>query len=282
MRSDAAALRADAPAADERPGPIAGTSRLWEVDVARTVAIVMMVVYHVAWDIDFLAPQLPIDPFTGGWRALQVATGSSFLFIVGVSLAISQGRSEARGATWRAAYRRHARRAATVIGAALLVSLVTFVALGSEDYVRFGILHCIGVSMLIAPLLWRLGPWVALLGIAAIVGGLELRSVEVGTSWLLWLGLRPESGSAGVDYYPLLPWIGPVLIGLAVGALLYPRGARGPLTGWLRTPPRHGIAAGLAGRHSLPIYLVHQPILIPLVAAGLLAAGVEVDTGGFD
>lgn len=262
-------------------GPVAGTTRLWEVDVARTVAILMMVVYHVGWDVDFLAPQLPIDPFSGGWRALQVATGSSFLFIVGVSLAISQGRSEARGATWWASYQRHARRAATVIGAALLVSLVTFIALGSEDYIRFGILHCIGVSMLIAPLLWRLGPWVALLGVGAIAAGLALHNIEVGTSWLAWLGLRPDSGSAGVDYYPLLPWIGPVLIGLAVGALLYPRGERGRLTGWLRTPPPPGILAGLPGRHSLPIYLVHQLILIPLVALGLLAAGVDLDTDGF-
>lgn len=263
-------------------GPVAGSTRLWEVDVARTVAIVMMVIYHVGWDVHFLAPQLAIDPFSGGWRALQVATGSSFLFIVGVSLAISQGRSDARGASWRAAYRRHARRAATVIGAALLVSVATFVALGSEDYIRFGILHCIGASMLIAPFFWRLGPWVAVLGGGAIVAGIALTSVEVGTSWLLWLGLRPDSGSAGVDYYPLLPWIGPVLIGLAVGALLYPHGKRGRFTEWLRTPPRGGIAIGSPGRHSLPIYLVHQPILIPLVALGLLAAGVDIDTGGFD
>jgi uncharacterized membrane protein len=280
VKSEAALTREPA-AADALSGPVAGTTRLWEVDVARTVAILMMVAYHVGWDVDFLAPQLPIDPFSGGWRALQVATGSSFLFIVGVSLAISQGRSEARGATWWTVYRRHARRAATVIGAALLVSVATFIALGSEDYIRFGILHCIGVSMLIAPLFWRLGPWVALLGVGAIVAGIELRSVEVGTSWLLWLGLRPDTGSAGVDYYPLLPWIGPVLIGLAVGALLYPRGERGRFTRGLRSPPALGILAGWPGRRSLPIYLVHQLILIPLVAIGLLTAGVDLDTDGF-
>ena len=77
--------------------PAAGAARLWEVDVARTVAILMMATYHVGWDIGELAPSVPIDPFSGGWRALQIATGSSFLALVGVSLAISDGRSRARG-----------------------------------------------------------------------------------------------------------------------------------------------------------------------------------------
>ena len=73
----------------------------------------------------------------------------------------------------------------------------------------------------------------------------------------------------------------PVLIGLAVGALLYPRGERGRFTRGLRSPPALGILAGWPGRRSLPIYLVHQLILIPLVAIGLLTAGVDLDTDGF-
>ena len=70
----------------------AGRGRLWEVDVARTAAIAMMVAYHVGYDVHRLAPGVDIDPFGGGWRALQVATGSSFLTVVGVSLWISNAR----------------------------------------------------------------------------------------------------------------------------------------------------------------------------------------------
>jgi uncharacterized membrane protein len=89
------------------------------------------------------------------------------------------------------------------------------------------------------------------------------------------LGVPPEGG-AGVDWYPLLPWLGPALAGLAVGHMLYPGGRRG---GWGRllpaAPPWAGLA-GWPGRHALPIYLVHQPVLILLVGAGLTIAGVEV------
>ncbi len=255
--------------------------RLWEVDVARTAAIVMMVVYHANYDVFFLAPSVDVDPFSGGWRVLQVATGSLFLFIVGLSLWISNARGRARGAGGWALYRRHARRAALVLAAALAVSLVTFIALGDQGYVRFGILHCIGVSMLLAPAFVRLGLWNLPIAAAAIVTGLWLQGERSGTSALLALGLRPEGQSLGVDYYPLLPWFGSVLIGLALGSALYPKGQRGR---WGKRWPTATPAlrrAGAPGRWALPIYLVHQPIVIPLVGLGLLAAGVSLDLGGF-
>lgn len=256
-----------------------GADRLWEVDVARSLAIAMMVAYHAAYDVDLLAPSVPIDAFGGAWRALQVATGSTFLFVVGVSLAISNGRARARGARGLALWRRHARRALQVLGAALLVTLVTFALLG-DDGIRFGILHCIGASMLIAAPLVPLGWSNAVLGIAAIVAGLALADgpgSDVPGAFIL--GFRPD-GELGVDYYPLLPWIGPVLLGLAAGRALYPEGRRGR---WGRILPPAGRAARLAGapgRHALPIYLAHQPVLIPLVAAALALAGVEVSLSG--
>jgi uncharacterized membrane protein len=72
----------------------------------------MMVVYHVGYDIDRFGPGVGIDAFSGGWRALQIACGSSFLFVVGVSLAISNARGRAAGLSGWPLYRRHLRRAA--------------------------------------------------------------------------------------------------------------------------------------------------------------------------
>jgi uncharacterized membrane protein len=248
--------------------------RLWEVDVARTAAIAMMVVYHAAYDVHQLAPSVDIDPFGGGWRALQVATGTSFLTVVGVSLAISNGRGRARGLTGWALYKPHLRRAGQVAAAALLVTVATRIALG-DDYVRFGILHCIAAAMLIGPLLVRLGWLNVPLGIAVIVAGLALddgpTSDVPGALVIGW----PPPGGAGVDWYPLLPWLGPVLFGLALGLALYPGGRRGPWGRRLPEPPLAG-PLGAPGRHSLPIYLIHQPVRVPLVAAALALAGVGV------
>jgi len=253
--------------------------RLWEVDAARTAAIAMMVVYHVGYDVNLLGPSVDIDPFSGGWRALQLACGSSFLFVVGVSLAISNARGRARGLSGWPLYRRHLRRAGEVAAAALLVTLATWIALG-DDYVRFGILHCIVVAMVVGPLLLPLGAVNLVLAFAALVGGMALlRGPESDVPGLLVFGVPPEDG-AGVDWYPLLPWLAPVLVGLAVGQALYPGGVRGHWGRRLPTPP-WARAVGAPGRHALPIYLVHQPVLIPLVIAGLAIAGVEITLDDF-
>ena len=78
----------------ERPTPPAAiaTRRYWEIDLARTVAILMMVAYHAVYDIDLLAPGAGPDPFRGAWGALPEATGTSFLLVAGVSLAVADGR----------------------------------------------------------------------------------------------------------------------------------------------------------------------------------------------
>jgi uncharacterized membrane protein len=165
-----------------------------------------------------------------------------------------------------------------VLAAALLVSLVTLLALGADDAVRFGILHLIATALLVVlPLTVRLGAWNGVLGAGAVAVGLVLKETggDVPATALL-LGFDPGD-SPGVDWYPLLPWIGASLVGVAIGALLYPDGERGP---WLRRlvrAPRGTVLAGAPGRHPLAIYLLHQPVLIALTATILALTGTEFE-----
>ncbi len=59
------------------------------------------------------------------------------------------------------------------------------------------------------------------------------------------------------DYVPLFPWAGAMLIGVAVGHTLI-RTAFRPIAPLARLPRW----IGTMGRHSLVIYMVHQPILL--------------------
>jgi uncharacterized membrane protein len=251
-------------------------ARLWEVDVARTVAIGLMVVYHVAYDIDMLAAGVALDLRTGAWLALQVTCGSLFLAVVGVSFWIAHQRGRAQGLAGLELWRRHARRGVVALAAAAVVSLATRLALGPDEAIRFGILHLIATAMLVVlPVMVRLGVWNAAIGAAAVGIGLAINDMGSGVPGALVLGF--DTGYAGEDWYPLLPWIGPCLGGIALGAVLYPRGERGP---WLRRLMRAPRQAGLLaapGRHSLPIYLVHQPVLITLTGIVLAVAGAEVE-----
>ena len=73
------------------------------------------------------------------------------------------------------------------------------------------------------------------------------------------------------DYRPLLPWFGVVLIGLFVGNVVYGSG-RVPLG--KGAGPRLARPLGVLGRWSLVIYLVHQPLLIAMLAAlGIIRIG---------
>ncbi len=227
-----------------------------ELDLARTVAILMMVIYHVAYDLDvFYGWDVPA--LSRPWLMFAHMTAILFLLISGISSALSLSR----GTDWT----KQLRRFAIVGGAAALVSAVTYVALGGM-YVRFGILHCIAVAGLLLPFVTRLKSWTILLGIAVIAAGFYTISIRMDTSWLLPFGIRPKPFGT-VDYFPLLPWFGVILIGYGLGCWALTIERRFPRRTQRENAAlnKHGKmmqSLGLPGRHSLLIYLVHQPLIM--------------------
>jgi uncharacterized membrane protein len=86
----------------------------------------------------------------------------------------------------------------------------------------------------------------------------------------VWLGFEP-AGHTYLDFFPFIKWFGVVLLGLFVGSVLYgPNGRRFPasdVNGW--APAR---ALQTIGIWSLPIYLVHQPLLLAMLLVWMTAA----------
>jgi uncharacterized membrane protein len=233
------------------------SGRVDAVDCARGLALVGMAFYHLSWDFaDFrLAP--PMLPFTPGMRLLSHTVASAFLALVGVSLALAHRKGLNQRAFWR--------RLAIVAGAAALVTVGSLVFAANEP-ITFGILHCIAVASLVAGPFVNAPAWASFaVGLAAIAAPWLGRSTMFDPPWLLWLGLG-EALPNTLDWRPLLPWAGVVFLGL--GAARLP-GVIERLTSpkrW-RAGSAPARAVCFAGRHSLPIYLVHQPILIGLLAA---------------
>jgi uncharacterized membrane protein len=67
------------------------------------------------------------------------------------------------------------------------------------------------------------------------------------------------------DYEPVLPWIAPFLIGMALCKVALSRGLIARWATW--APGRWAAILAVPGRHSLAIYLIHQPVLFALVWA---------------
>jgi uncharacterized membrane protein len=228
--------------------------RLAALDLARGVAIVAMVVYHAAFDLS-MARLIAVDvPSDLGWKILARLTAGSFLLIVGISLVLATRNGFDRGAFLR--------RLAIIAGAAALVSLSTW-WFNPRSFVFFGILHQIALASVLALPFLRL-PSVVVAAAAAFFLALPLFfSAPVFAAWpLLWVGLAPEP-PVSVDYVPVFPWFGVVLAGLVVGRLLV--AYDGPLWRWRpSSPPLAWLM--IAGRWSLVIYLVHQPLLVGAVS----------------
>lgn len=236
-----------------RPVTTIRRDRLWEVDVLRGVAILMMVIYHLVWDLYGLAGW-HIDMYGAFWSTWQRITAGLFIFLVGVSLHLRTQRQFHKGA-YR--IRPFINRALVVFTWGLVISLATFLFQPAE-YVRFGILHFIGTAMLLAFPLARFS-WPNL-----FLGGLflflpHLTSWRHTLSWAEWVGLA-QAPHPAFDYFPLIPWFGLVLLGIFAGHLIFPQGRRR-----LRVPspaPRYLDWLQLAGQNSLLLYLIHQPLLI--------------------
>ncbi len=234
--------------------------RLWELDCIRGVAICLVVVYHLLFDIAFFGIY-DLDFSSFPTKLLAYGIASTFLLLVGISLTLR--RSQLRSiATEKEIRLSLILRGLKIIVIALGITLATWLYLG-EGFVIFGILHCIGLSMILAvPLLSsHVVPLVG--GLIFIVLGIILYTITIDSPYLLWLGFKPTVFYT-VDYYPLLPWFGVVLLGVFLGNRFYSNGKRTYISPEWSSTQSVRIMSFL-GRHTLIIYLIHQPIIVGLL-----------------
>jgi uncharacterized membrane protein len=223
-------------------------ARIRAIDAMRGTAICMMIVYHAAFDMNWfhiISADFNHHPFWLGFRDLIV---SSFLLLVGVSLVLAYRAGLSPKRFWQ--------RIALVGTCALLVTLGSYVTF-PKTFITFGILHCIVVSSILAWPMVRFPRAALIAGVVIIVVGATIGVSLFDLPWLNWVGLmtfRP----ATEDYVPLLPWFGVVLLGISTGRWLLER-RKQTLQRVSRASPRW---LTWLGRHSLLVYMVHQPIMV--------------------
>jgi len=242
-------------------------ARLWEIDALRGVAITMMVIYHLLWDLHALGGWA-ITIYTGFWHYFQVATASSFTGLVGASMALRYQARQQQGGVRAEPF---LVRGAVVFSWGIVIGIVTFL-FNPGMYVRWGILHLIGFSLLVGWPFVRFRWLNLVLAALLLLAGRAVMALGLNSSWLDWLGLDATPRPA-FDYFPVIPWLALPLIGMFIANMLYRRGVR------RFTLPDLGNrlffrVLRLMGQNSLLIYLLHQPIMLAILAAlGVISLG---------
>ena len=230
-----------------------GTQRIWEIDFLRGLAIILMVCYHLLFDLgEFVGIERFLgwstDLTTRAWMIAQYFFAGLFVVLSGTSSTLS---------------RNNIRRGLRLLAVSILVSAATYL-FDPASAVYFGILQCLAVSMLVYGAAFQKAGPVACAAWGAVVIGLGAalpaakQALAVRSDWLMPFGITGPSFSS-FDYFPLIPWLGIFLVGAALGKTVY--ASKRSLLPW--SLPRTFV--NFAGRHSLLIYIVHQPVIMGLL-----------------
>lgn len=223
--------------------------RIWELDALRGLCVLGMVIVHFVYDLVDLYGLVtweypPLFTFVQQWG------GVLFLLISGICVTLGS---------------RCIRRGLLVFACGLVVSAVTygmyyFHFSGKSIIIYFGVLHCLGACMLLWPIFRRLPHWaLGIVGLVLLIAGLYLKTLPgIDHPWLMIFGL-PWIGFASSDYFPLLPYLGFFLIGSALGKSIYRK--KESLLPRVNTKNPFIRFLSLCGKHSLWIYMLHQPLL---------------------
>ena len=222
--------------------------RIWELDALRGLCILCVVFIHLMYDLTDLYGLIHFE-YPAIYLFIQQWGGVLFLLISGICVTLGH---------------RCIRRGLLVLLCGLVISAVTvgMYFLGMADkgvIIYFGVLHCLGFCMLLWPLFRKLPNWLlAAIGCLLAITGLFLNNMRLEHDWLLPLGLV-SSRFASADYFPLLPHFGFFLLGAFLGRTLYRKQQTlFPKINPDILPIRF---LKLCGKHSLWIYMLHQPIL---------------------
>lgn len=221
--------------------------RVYTVDLMRFSAIVLMVIFHFIYDLKFFGWVPSEIPDGAGWREFRYVILTLFFLCVGFSLAAVHGSKFQQ--------KHFVKRLIQLILASAAATLSSLI-MAPQNWIFFGVLHFIAVASLLCVGFSGFPKTALIVGIAIIV--------VYNLGWVsgVWpfQPIRHLLPGYTNDYVGLFPWTGVVLLGIW---LAYQ-------TWFLNDPaksfPRSKIVL-FASKHSLIIYLIHQPILFAIFGA---------------
>ncbi|MCX8128776.1 MAG: DUF1624 domain-containing protein [Clostridia bacterium] len=215
------------------------SDRIWELDFLRGIALVFMIYFHIIYDLSEMF-DYRINYSSGVNHLIGKMSAILFIFISGVSSSIS---------------RNNLKRGFKVLFFAGAITLATWIY-NPRFIIIFGILHFLGVCMILTQLFSRIKNYLLLFsGTLVIMAGVFVKRIHVPNDIYFIFGVVGEKFTSS-DYYPMVPWLGIFLYGLAVGKMLYKH-----KKSVFRFRMKDNLISR-AGRKTLLFYILHQPLIV--------------------
>lgn len=219
--------------------------RVEAFDVIRGVMILLMVFYHLLFDLVHLAGLPSWILYNPPLNVCQPIGAGIFIIMSGAMSRYS---------------RSNLKRGGKLLLVAIIVTMVTSI-IGSA--ILFGILHFLAVASILYALMsrylekipFKIQPF--LYGVLTAVSAVIVNTSTI-RSDILWFFGFPGKTLTSADYFPLLPWIFVFLFGTWFGQTSQEK----KLPDWFYNIKNNFFAK--CGRYSLYIYLAHQPVLYAL------------------
>jgi len=224
------------------------------IDFLRGFALLLMFIYHFCFDLNYFQ-FIQTNFYTNlGWIYFRIIIVSLFLWLVGVSL-------------WLATHKginlpRYLKRLAMLLAAAIIVSISSYITFPAS-YIFFGILHFILLASIIGLLFIRFYYINLTLGLILIFIGTFVSHQSFNHDALQWFGLMTHKPITE-DYVPFIPWFGVVLLGIFSSQFIFKHQHLKFFSQW-QEKNRLQQTLCCMGRHSLLIYLVHQPLFMGIL-----------------
>ena len=223
--------------------------RIWEIDALRGFCIVLMVIYHLLYDLQFVFGRVLININTPFFSIASPFFAGLFIFISGICSNFSKN---------------NLKRGIILLFIAMGVFVVTFIY-DADEAICFGILHLLAVCMIISHFILKyhkkMPAIYLLISVIIIAGGFFTEKIMPATNIFVPLGFHTQS-FASLDYFPLIPWLGVFLLGIFAGQRLYKNRTSRLDIAW------HFPTLSFAGRQSLLIYILHQPLIMGILTLG--------------
>ena len=220
--------------------------RIWELDAFRGFCILWMIFLHTIVKLNTYAGI--VFPCYDFLYLINHYGGAFFVLVSGICATLGS---------------RSVRRGLVVLACGLMITAVTVFLVRTgvnerKSIIQFGVLHLIGICMLLYPLLKKLPVPVRLMvGATIVIIGYMIKGIRIENDYLFILGLKGLH-FASADYFPLMPHLGWFMLGTVIGDTAYADGmTRLPN---VRTDRLSIRILSWFGRYSLPIYLIQHPL----------------------